>query len=191
MSQRNWKKAKELFDEALRQNAADRSQFLDIACAGDTQLKADIESLLSSHDRSESFLEIPAIVPTTGGVSWRLANGSRLSHFKIVEPIAAGGMGEVYLAEDEKLRRRVALKVLPEDVLGDESRLVRFQREAAAVSALNHPNILTIFEFENTNGIHFFASEFVKGVTLRERLDDRRLPVADALKIATQIASAL
>jgi len=191
MSVTNWKKAKDIFDEALLRNSADRAQFLDTACAGNAQLKADVESLLSSYDRSTSFLETPAIVPTADGVSWRLANGARLSHFRIVEPIAAGGMGEVYLAEDEKLRRRVALKVLPEDVLGDESRLVRFQREASAVSALNHPNILTIFEFENTNGIHFFASEFVKGITLREKLDQGQLSITDALNIGVQIASAL
>ena len=192
MPQTDWQKVRDLFNEALRRNTDDRTVFLEIACAGHPFLRAEVESLLSSHERSSSFLEVPALGSNSGETfSWRLANGSRLSHFTIIEPIAAGGMGEVYLAEDEKLRRRVALKVLPSDVLGDESRLIRFQREASAVSALNHPNILTIFEFENTDGIHFFASEYVKGVTLRERLDSGPLSVATALDIARQIASAL
>jgi len=189
-TQTDWKKVRDLFNEALRLSSAERPRFLEKTCEGDALLRAEIESLLSSHSASQSFLEVPALV-SSGQISWRLANGSRLSHFTIIEPIAAGGMGEVYLAEDEKLRRRVALKVLPVDVLDDESRLVRFQREAAAVSALNHPNILTIFEFETLDGIHFFASEYVKGLTLREKLDAGPLPVEEALKIASQIASAL
>ncbi len=87
-----------------------------------------------------------------------LKDGQCISHYKIISHIASGGMGEVYLAEDQKLHRRVGLKILPEQMLADKDRLRRFQREADAVSALNHPNILTIFEFDVENGIHFFAS---------------------------------
>ncbi|MBA2334822.1 MAG: protein kinase, partial [Blastocatellia bacterium] len=104
---------------------------------------------------------------------------------------ASGGMGEVYLAEDVKLRRRVALKILPEDMFADKSRLLRFEREADVVSALNHPNILTIFEFGWESNIHLLASEFVKGETLRSRIGSSNLRLPETLDIAIQIASAL
>jgi serine/threonine protein kinase len=100
-------------------------------------------------------------------------------------------MGEVYLAEDERLGRQVALKILPLNMLDDRSRLKRFEREARTVSALNHPNILTIYDLEEEDGIHLFASEFVKGITLREKLDSGRLSILETLEIAIQMASAL
>ncbi|MCA1624031.1 MAG: protein kinase, partial [Acidobacteria bacterium] len=93
-----------------------------------------------------------------------------LSHYRIIEKIGAGGMGEVYLAEDTRLHRKVALKILPENIASDKDRLRRFEQEAFAASALNHPNILTIHEFGAENGIHFLATEFVDGETLREKL---------------------
>lgn len=115
----------------------------------------------------------------------------RISHYEIVSQIGAGGMGEVYLAEDTRLNRRVALKVLHETIAANHDRLLRFEREARAVSALNHPNILTIFEFAHEGGTHFLASEFVKGETLRERLNRTRLSVLEMLDISVQITSAL
>src|SRR6266498_1440299 len=93
-----------------------------------------------------------------------------LSHYRIVSKIGEGGMGEVFLAEDTRLRRRVALKVLPEKIAADADRLLRFEREAFAASALNHPNILTIFEFGAVDQTHFLVSEFVDGISLRQRL---------------------
>ncbi|HYJ92136.1 MAG TPA: protein kinase, partial [Pyrinomonadaceae bacterium] len=141
---------------------------------------------------AQSFLEVPVIGESVEKRnSWRLESGYKLSHYKILEPIGSGGMGEVYLAEDVNLDRHVALKVLPQDVLSDKGRLMRFQREANAVSALNHPNILTIFEFAQEGDIHFFASEFVKGQTLRRRLEHETPKVTEALEIAIQICSAL
>src|SRR6476620_11724690 len=92
--------------------------------------------------------------------------GSLINHYRIVKKIGAGGMGEVYLAEDSRLPRKIAIKVLPEQVAADAVRLRRFEREAHAVSALNHPHILTIYEFGNDAGVHFIASEFVEGKTL-------------------------
>ncbi|MEO8072438.1 MAG: protein kinase [Acidobacteriota bacterium] len=121
----------------------------------------------------------------------KLSANTNLSHYRIVSEIGAGGMGEVYLAEDSRLRRRVALKVLPEEIAADAERLLRFEREAHAASALNHPNILTIFEFGNDKGVHFLASEFVEGKTLREKIVAGEVEIADALKITIQIASAL
>ena len=157
---------------------------------GDIAFRIEVESLLISLTEAKNFLEQPVIGEKPKS-AWQLENGQTISHYRIVSPIASGGMGEVYLAEDEQLRRNVALKVLPEDLLENRERLRRFQREAHVVSALNHPNILTIFEFGTVDDIHFMASEFVKGETLRTRLNNGRLLLHDTLEIAIQIASAL
>src|SRR5437899_2722148 len=120
-----------------------------------------------------------------------LGGNKTLSHYRIVSKIGEGGMGEVYLAEDTRLRRRVALKVLPEKIAADADRLLRFEREAFAASALNHPNILTIFEFGAVGKTHFLVSEFVEGVSLRQRLNGDTVTLSEALEIAIQITSAL
>src|SRR6266850_4685081 len=120
-----------------------------------------------------------------------LSVNTTLSHYRIVSKIGAGGMGEVFLAEDTRLRRRVALKVLPENIAADADRLLRFEREAFAASALNHPNILTIFEFGAEDQTHFLASEFIDGESLRERMSRTAMTVITTLEIAIQIASAL
>jgi serine/threonine protein kinase/Tfp pilus assembly protein PilF len=117
--------------------------------------------------------------------------GKKFGHYKMISALGAGAMGEVYLAEDTRLRRRVALKVLPESVVGDTRRLARFQREAQAASALNHPNILTVHEFGEEKGVHFLVSEFVQGRTLRELMDQGSIPLSEAIDITVQIASAL
>lgn len=192
MPDQDWKKVKDLFNEALRYSSDARTAFLDGACSGDLELRTEVESLLQSLKEARSFLEMPVIGESARrGDPWQLESGCKLTHYKILEPIGSGGMGEVYLAEDESLGRQVALKVLPRDVLADENRLGRFQREANAVSALNHPNILTIFEFAQEDNLHFFASEFIKGQTLRERMERGPLRVTETLEIAIQICSAL
>src|SRR5258708_30063559 len=120
-----------------------------------------------------------------------LGVNTTLSHYRIVSKIGEGGMGEVYLADDTRLRRKVALKVLPENIAADTHRLLRFEREAFAASGLNHPNILTIFEFGAAGKTHFLASEFVEGVSLRERISCSGMTITETLEIAIQIASAL
>jgi eukaryotic-like serine/threonine-protein kinase len=120
-----------------------------------------------------------------------LSANSKLSHYRIVKKIGAGGMGEVYLAEDTRLRRKVALKVVSEKIAADADRLLRFEREAYAASALNHPNILTVHEFGVENGVHFLVTEFIEGATLREKIRSGKLTVKDALSIAEQTASAV
>src|SRR5712671_5933641 len=120
-----------------------------------------------------------------------LGANTTLSHYRIVSKIGEGGMGEVYLAEDTRLKRKVALKVLPENIAADTDRLLRFEREAFAASALNHPNILTIFEFGAEDGRHFLAAEFVEGETLRQRLLGEPLTIGEILEISLQIAAAL
>jgi len=121
----------------------------------------------------------------------KLETNSIFSHYRIVSQIGAGGMGEVYLAEDTRLGRRVALKVLPEGIAGNRDRRLRFEREAQAASALNHPNILTVHEFGEETGVHFLASEYVQGKTLRDAIDQGGVLISDAVDITIQIASAL
>jgi len=121
----------------------------------------------------------------------RAAIGRLLNHYQIISQIGAGGMGEVYLAEDTRLNRKVAIKLLPEGFAADARRLRRFEREAKAVSALNHPNILTVHEFGADGDAHFLATEFVEGETLREKIGGGELSLIDALKIAEQTAFAL
>ena len=114
-----------------------------------------------------------------------------IGHYRVISRIGAGGMGEVYLARDTRLNRQIALKVLHKAVASDVDRLLRFEREAQLVSALNHPNILTIYEFGSEAGIHYLASEYVRGETLRERINSRALTVPETLEISSQIAAAL
>src|SRR3989454_11174097 len=120
-----------------------------------------------------------------------LSSGTKLGRYEIRAKIGEGGMGEVYLAKDTKLDRKVALKILPAEVASHHDRMRRFVQEAKAVSALNHPNILTIHEIDESDTGHFIATEFIDGETLRERLRKGPLNVSEALDIATQIASAL
>src|SRR5882672_9242382 len=121
-----------------------------------------------------------------------LSTNTTLSHYRIVSKIGAGGMGEVYLAQDtSELGRTVALKILPAEVAKDKDRLQRFTQEARTVSNLNHPNILTVHEFGQTDSASFIATEYVEGVTLREHLSNRRLKLIDILDVAIQIVGAL
>jgi serine/threonine protein kinase/cytochrome c-type biogenesis protein CcmH/NrfG len=124
-------------------------------------------------------------------LSETLSPNTTLAHYTIISRLGAGGMGEVYLAEDSRLPRRIALKVLPESIVGDSDRLLRFEREAQAASALNHPNIVTVHEFGEDRGLHFLASEFVDGKTLREVIDAGSIPLSVVLDLTIQVASAL
>src|SRR6185436_8850909 len=112
--------------------------------------------------------------------------GTEIGRYKILSKLGQGGMGEVYLAEDEKLRRKVALKILPADVAADRIRMERFVQEAKAASALNHPNIITIYEIDQTASGHFIATEFIDGETLRERQANSRMTIVDVLDVAIQ-----
>ncbi len=118
-------------------------------------------------------------------------DGRSLSHYKILEKLGAGGMGEVYVAEDTKLRRRVALKVLPSRFAAVPERLKRFRREAEAVAALSHPNIVTIYSVEEADGVHFLTMELVEGKTLDEIIPRRGLPVEEFFEIAVPMVDAL
>ena len=117
--------------------------------------------------------------------------GKTLSHYQVTEKLGKGGMGEVYLAQDTHLRRKVALKLLPAQFTKDEDRLHRFEQEAYAASALNHPNILTIYEIGRVDELRFIATEFIDGQTLRQRMAQEKMSLRDMLDITIQIASAL
>jgi len=117
--------------------------------------------------------------------------GTRLDHYDVLSPLGEGGMGEVYLAQDTRLPRKVALKLLPQHLTSNPERLRRFQQEAQAASALNHPNILTIYEVGECDGVYFMAAEYIEGETLRDRLGSGRLDLSVALDIAVQLAGAL
>src|SRR4030095_7337811 len=141
----------------------------------------------------KSFMETPAAALAAQSLvkeeSAALA-GQELGHYQIDREIGRGGMGVVSLAQDIRLGRPVALKLLPKHLTSDPNRLRRFEREARAASALNHPNILTIYEIAHLDGLHSIVTEFIDGVTLRERIKSKDLELSETLKIAEQIASA-
>src|ERR1700752_3171252 len=124
-------------------------------------------------------------------MKWVLAAGDVLAHYRVLAPLGSGGMAQVYLAEDVRLGRRLALKVLSHRTLRDEERLRRFEREARGISALNHPNILTVYDVGHDGDVQFLATEYIDGVTLRALLEGGPIEVRQAVTIATQIAQAL
>ena len=138
----NWEKAKEIFGEALKLSPPERLRYLDQVCANDSDTRREVESLLASLETAESFLETPVVKAEPN----KLEKGKCFGHYEIVKMLGAGGMGEVYLAKDKKLDRQVAIKILNEKFSQHESNLSRFTQEAKAASALNHPNILVIYE---------------------------------------------
>jgi eukaryotic-like serine/threonine-protein kinase len=194
MEDQRWQKVREVFDSALRQKPGERRRFVSEACGEDKILLAEVESLLSSHDGAESFMETPAVAGVAGVIAAetkRLERGQTLGHYEIIEQIGEGGMGEVYLAKDMRLERKTAIKILPGSVAQDEERMVRFVREAKSASALNHPNIITIYEIGEAGDTHFIATEYVEGGTLRDRLKGSPPELKSALEISIQVASAL
>ncbi|MBL8170125.1 MAG: serine/threonine-protein kinase [Acidobacteria bacterium] len=174
---------------------ADRPAYLDQACAGDEELRQEVESLLSAYQQAEAkFLKAPALEMAAQQLAAqkdRSLIGQVFSHYSVISVLGVGGMGEVYLARDTELNRKVALKFLPAQFTQDETRIKRFQREAKAASALNHPNIITIYEIGQIENKHFIASEYIEGQTLREVITSGRVAEKDALEIAMQICSAL
>jgi serine/threonine protein kinase/Tol biopolymer transport system component len=189
-----WEQIKDLFQAALQLDPDEHDAFLEHACSGDEALRARVKALLLSDERQWQLIEKPAFEAAAGLLTDdqpTFAGGEVLGHYRILRLIGRGGMGEVYLAEDAKLGRKIALKLLPVDFTTDELRMLRFQREARAASALNHPNIITIHEISDFEGKHFIATEFVNGETLRQRLINTKLTLSEALEIAVQVASAL
>jgi len=192
---KHWQQVKDVFEGALGRQGGDREAFLDSACSNNAALRHEVESLLRSHGQAGSFMEAPAVALAAEsliGEQKKLLVGQTVKHYQVVAPIGEGGMGEVYLAKDTTLGRRVALKVLPEYVVRDPDRLRRFKQEARSASTLNHPNVCVIHEIgETEDGRPFIAMEHIEGVTLRRRMNERALKLGDALDIAIQVADAL
>ena len=192
---KRWKQIEGLFYAAAELPPDARAEFLKQQSNGDQELIGEVMSLLGALSGSERFLQQPVsqVVKEIASEQTRdrLVEGSHFLQYEVVRKIGAGGMGHVYLACDTRLRRQVALKVLAPYLTYDVPALRRFEQEAHAASALNHPNILTIFEFGEFEGLHYMASEFIDGPTLRQKLQQGPLDVASAVNIAIQISSAL
>jgi serine/threonine protein kinase/Tol biopolymer transport system component len=190
-----------LYDAALASEAGEpRARVLREACAGDEELRLEVEALLDHAPAAQAFLEEPAldvaaqlVSATTSSESTHrtLVVGARLGAFEIIAPLGAGGMGEVFRARDTRLGREVAIKFLPEAFTADATRLTRFEREARTLAALNHPHIAAIYGVEETDGLRGIVLELVEGETLAERLHRGAVRLPEALAIARQVADAL
>ena len=194
MANENWQQVRNIFDDALRQKPGERAGFVSRVCGGDKLLMAEVQSLLASFDRAEGFLETPAIVKVADEILFgnrQLSNGQILGHYEIIERLGTGGMGEVYLARDTKLQRRVALKVLHRNLSSENRANRRLLREAQAAALLDHPNICQIYEISETGDWDFIVMQLVEGETLADFLAKKRLSVEAALELAIQIADAL
>jgi serine/threonine protein kinase len=194
MTPARFQRIEEIFLAALEQEPDQVDAFLDTACQGDEALRREVEALLVSDQRAGRFIEKATVGLATKVIQNQQAHslvGQTFGHYKISKRIGSGGMGEVYLATDVTAGRKAALKLLPMRFTGDAERLRRFQQEAHAVVALNHPNILTVYEIGEDHTTHYIASELIEGETLRERLMRGRMEVGEAVDVATQVASAL
>jgi serine/threonine protein kinase len=194
-TQASWKTINDLFHRALEQPPAGRSAWLDEACGGDLALRAEVASLLAAHEQAEDFIESPAVDPAKL-VELALEPdqslvGQTLGQYRITRTLGEGGMGVVYLAEDTRLGRTVALKALAPRFTGDESRRERLRREARAAAALTHPGIATVYALEEFGDHLYIASEYVPGETLREELQRGPLPIARVIGTGLSIARAL
>ncbi|MFL6538427.1 MAG: protein kinase domain-containing protein, partial [Chthoniobacterales bacterium] len=193
METERWRTCTDVFHAALERPPNQRSEFVRQSCAGDDSLRDQVELLLKYHDEAGDFIGTPAAASTPE----LLADdpdaliGQHLGNYRIDGVLGVGGMGVVYLAYDERLGRKVGLKLLPRAFVNDQAQLERLKLEARTASALNHPNIVTVHEIGQVDTTHYIAIEFIEGVTLRERIARGPIPPDEAVEIVTQVASAL
>ena len=190
MTSQQWEQVKDFFEAALELSPSERGAFLARSCSHDDGVRQEVESLLAAHERDSDFMSEPVghLIPDDKPI---LVSGQRLEHYEVIAPLGKGGMGQVYLAVDTRLRRKVAIKLLPASYTNDADRIMRFEQEAQTASALNHPNIVTIHEIGRSDSLQFISTEFIDGATLREHLNNSRMPVTEVLEVAAQVASAL
>src|SRR6266571_162421 len=202
MQPERWKRISGIFESALALEPGKRSAYVAAECGDDELLRREVERLIESHQQAdkENFIDAPAAAEVAPLLvspddeeedsKDRLENGQQVSYYRVIRKLGEGGMGQVYLAEDTRLNRSVALKILPADVASDKRRMQRFKQEAKLASSLNQPNILTIFEFGDLDSLHFIASEYVDGDTLREHLKDRQIKLPEIIEISAQVVAA-
>jgi serine/threonine protein kinase/dipeptidyl aminopeptidase/acylaminoacyl peptidase len=193
MDSDRWQQVEAIYHSALEVDAEEREDFLTVACAGDDALRREVLSLIASAERADSFLEEPVM-----SLGLKLMNtereslvGQNIGRYRLLELLGRGGMGEVYLAHDPNLNRSVALKLLPDAIADERTRVRRFEQEAFAASAISHPNVAHIYETGVEQGRRYIAMEYVRGRTLRQVLQRGPLEVCEALEIADQIARGL
>ncbi len=187
-------KIEEIYYQASQIPFEKRSEFLRESCGIDNELRSEVESLLSFDEQAKDFIETPPADIAAGFIKTNQNDGLKgksFGHYRILSLLGAGGMGKVYLARDTKLDRQATIKILPSELAADSKRMIRFVREAKSASALNHPNIITIYEIGETDGVHFIAAEFIIGETIDKLFRKKPLEVQNTLDIAIQVASAL
>jgi serine/threonine protein kinase len=194
MNSQRWREIDQIFQAAVEQPPELRASFLDETCSGDEALRREVEALISSDEQNWSFIDSPAFevaAPILSQTHLVLDIGQHLAYYEVVELVGKGGMGEVYLAEDTRLGRKVALKLLSADLTRNASLVALFQQEARAASSLNHPNILTIHEIGKVDDRQFIATEFIEGETLRQKIRRDKLSLSEVLDITVQVTGAL
>ena len=185
-----WQRLEQLYYSALEREPSQRAEFLQTACREDEALRLEVESLLAQKVEATNFMEAPAAA-VLADVKVRSLLGRQIGSYTILSLLGAGGMGQVYRAKDGRLGREVAIKVLPEEFSFDRERIRRFELEARAASALNHPNIITIHEIGETDSAPYIVMELVAGKNLRELLVQGPLPIKQTLQFGMQVADGL
>src|SRR5262245_13466555 len=210
MERDRWEQIERLYHAALERQPGAREAFLDEACASDEDLRREVAGLLACDVQSDSFIQSPAIeiaaramadeplIETSNKPAGSLIAASQIGAYQLLSPLGRGGMGEVHLALDTRLGRKVAVKILPAEFITDDGRVRRFAQEARSASALNHPNIITIHEIGETStesgSLRYIVTEYIEGETLRQRMarsPQQRIEPPEAIDIALQIAAAL